>query len=554
MRVEYSPMDSSAGGAAGLLSLLSPYAIEVGGNSGSSSTTLESPVYSPAAGSFTSDQSISISANASGATIHYTTDGSDPTTNSSVYSNPISVSGDGTSLTIKAMAVQSGMNNSPVVSGTYTISYSSSTATSTSASGSVPGAPTGLSATGASTTVTLSWSSVSGATSYNLYRGTSTGVTTSTGTKIAGVTSSYTDTGLTNGTHYYYIVTAVNATGEGTASSEASAMPYLSYVPLKTLQTTCWNASGTVISCSGTGHDGEYQAGRVINFTGPTQHATYTSDYTTTDSGTGLVWKSCIEGKSGSDCSTGSTTTADLTTATSSCTALNSSNSGAGYAGRTNWRIPTIEEFETIINYSTVVPSSFATYFPATPQTVYWSSTDYGADTTKAYYANYYHGFVGPDTKTNLKAIRCVSPGSSYTVPTPAFTDNGDGTVTDSTSGLVWQKCSMGQTNDSTCSGTATQPDWDTALSYCNTLTLAGKSWRLPNVNELRTILDRSLATGPLINSTYFPGTVNDWYWSSSTSLDTLSEAWHARFTNGTMWTSIKTSEPEYVRCVSGGL
>ncbi len=86
-----------------------------------------------------------------------------------------------------------------------------------------PAAPTGVSATGGTNQATISWSPVSGATSYNLYRSTTSGVTTSTGSKIAAVTSPYVNTGLSAGTTYYYIVTAVNSVGESVASVQASA-------------------------------------------------------------------------------------------------------------------------------------------------------------------------------------------------------------------------------------------------------------------------------------------------------------------------------------------
>jgi len=73
--------------------------------------------------------------------------------------------------------------------------------------------------------VSISWSSVSGATSYNIYWSTTSGVTKTTGTKITGGTSPYTHTGLTNGTTYYYVVTAVNSYGESSESSQVTGTP-----------------------------------------------------------------------------------------------------------------------------------------------------------------------------------------------------------------------------------------------------------------------------------------------------------------------------------------
>jgi predicted phage tail protein len=85
--------------------------------------------------------------------------------------------------------------------------------------------PQGVSATPGNDQVTVSWPAVTGAASYNIYWSTTTGVTTANGTKITGVTAPYTLTGLTNGTTYYFVVTAVNSDGESTASTGVNATP-----------------------------------------------------------------------------------------------------------------------------------------------------------------------------------------------------------------------------------------------------------------------------------------------------------------------------------------
>ena len=87
-----------------------------------------------------------------------------------------------------------------------------------------PGAPGSLAATPGSQQVSLTWTAANGAALYNIHRGTASGGPyTPIQTGWAG--TSFTDTGLTNGTAYYYVVTGTNVAGEGPASNEASATP-----------------------------------------------------------------------------------------------------------------------------------------------------------------------------------------------------------------------------------------------------------------------------------------------------------------------------------------
>ncbi|MEO7098790.1 MAG: LamG-like jellyroll fold domain-containing protein, partial [Luteolibacter sp.] len=107
-----------------------------------------------------------------------------------------------------------------------------------------PVAPSGLTATAGNTQVSLAWSSVSGAASYNVKRATvSGGPYTTVASSVT--TTSYTNTGLTNGTTYYYVVNAVNTGGTSADSSQATATPTGLPSPWVTLDVGAVAAAGT---------------------------------------------------------------------------------------------------------------------------------------------------------------------------------------------------------------------------------------------------------------------------------------------------------------------
>ncbi len=98
-------------------------------------------------------------------------------------------------------------------------------------SGVIPYSPTEVSASAGNGQVTINWDTASSATSYNIYWDTTSGVSKIKGTKISNVTSPYPHTGRTNGTTYYYVVTAINDYGESGESNQVNATPSTLTIP-----------------------------------------------------------------------------------------------------------------------------------------------------------------------------------------------------------------------------------------------------------------------------------------------------------------------------------
>jgi pimeloyl-ACP methyl ester carboxylesterase len=119
------------------------------------------------------------------------------------------------------------------------------------------------------------------------------------------------------------------------------------------------------------------------------------------------------------------------------------------------------------------------------------------------------------------------------------FIENGD-TVTDTVTGLEWQKVSMGPMT------------WQAALSSCEDLTLNGSpDWRLPNNNELISLVDYS-RQNPTIDPVFAATTQLSSYWSSSSCLRYSSFKYHVDFSKG-LSTAASNTNSYYVRAVRGG-
>ena len=136
-------------------------------------------------------------------------------------------------------------------------------------------------------------------------------------------------------------------------------------------------------------------------------------------------------------------------------------------------------------------------------------------------------------------AQTCVSsiPDSA---PDSRYQMNADGTVVDLQTGLMWMRCSMGQTWDSqqkACTGDTTSYTWQEALGEVQTLDqgtgFAGYTdWRLPNIREL-TSITRFRCNDPAINSSAFPDTPSTYYWTSTPAASRYGQGWVVGFETG---------------------
>lgn len=168
----------------------------------------------------------------------------------------------------------------------------------------------------------------------------------------------------------------------------------------------------------------------------------------------------------------------------------------------------------------------------------------------------------GYGSSSQIPCTGTTQDGESQKGLAHGYVDNSDGTISDNATGLMWQKCSAGQTGLDCSGGTATVVLFDDgdgnlgiahqpAINYCDSLSLATHSdWRLPNVKELMSIVDYGRLT-PAIDPSIFPNTQSDGYWSSTAYEDGTNGAWIVNFVDGYVGGDYMGGN-SFVRCVRG--
>ena len=321
------------------------------------------------------------------------------------------------------------------------------------------------------------------------------------------------------------LVSAICVPGCGGAGGdEATTVASGSSTIVDTAQTTCYSDTGSTAAPA----PGQAFYGQDAQFNGAQPAYRDNGDGTVTDLNTGLMWQQ----------DPGAKVTFDEAVAGAD---------GFALAGYTDWRLPTIKELYSLIRFDGVTMMTAARSVPYIDtdhfvfdygdETVerfidaqYVSSTEYVSTTMggnpTVFGVNFadgrIKGYPESDPRGGQKTFYCMYVRGASGYAANDFVDNGDGTVTDRSTGLMWQQADSGE-----------GMNWRYALAYAEGLTLGSHSdWRLPNAKELQSIVDYtrspdttgSAAIDPVFGCTPIinEGGQSDyaWYWTSTTHVD----------------------------------
>ncbi len=236
--------------------------------------------------------------------------------------------------------------------------------------------------------------------------------------------------------------------------------------------------------------------------------------------------------------------------------------------GHSDWRLPTVSELAFIIDRGTHSPAISREFFSditalADSDVFYWSSTieedDPSTDedeSANVFYVDLRGGKIDSFShlspseeisfylaryKRHIRAVRGRNTYRTY------FVNNGDGTITDRVTGLMWQEKPPYQLGGE--GEIYDLKDWKSSLAYCEELDLSGyDDWHLPDINELVAMVDYAKKK-PALDTAFSGGSTS--YWSSTTRTKDNMHGWYVNLDKGSLSYGSKT-QTNYVRAVRG--
>lgn len=201
--------------------------------------------------------------------------------------------------------------------------------------------------------------------------------------------------------------------------------------------------------------------------------------------------------------------------------------------GFNDWRLPTAEELQSILDYSVASPEPpfDALWFPHTVHNYFWSTSSVVGDSDYAWIVDFHDGSVIDDFRSFSGHVRLVRAGKQR-IPNRYTASVVSLRIKDNQTGLIWRRCAEGMVySGGICTGKARRFTHEEALLLVDAQAInSGTAWRLPNIKELASIVDRS-RVNPAIDLEAFPGTPASSFWSAS-SLSQYT-AWGVGFGNG---------------------